>query len=70
MAEPEPAREVLRRVIRCPRCGGQSVYAASNPARPFCSDRCRNADFGAWASDGYRVASAPDRDDDSELPAD
>lgn len=51
------------RVIRCPACGGPSRYAADNPARPFCSDRCRNLDLGAWASEGYRVPARPGEDD-------
>lgn len=46
------------RIVRCPRCGGDSLYAASNPSRPFCSARCKNNDFGAWASETYRVAKA------------
>jgi endogenous inhibitor of DNA gyrase (YacG/DUF329 family) len=58
-------------IIRCPGCGGDSVYATSNPWRPFCSERCRGADFGAWASEGYRVPARPaEREgDDSEPPA-
>jgi endogenous inhibitor of DNA gyrase (YacG/DUF329 family) len=52
---PPRAPAVAPRIIRCPGCGGDSVYAASNPFRPFCSERCRGADFGAWASEGYRV---------------
>lgn len=52
------------RVIRCPGCGGDSVYAESNPFRPFCSARCRNNDLGAWASEGYAVPA------DTELDAD
>ncbi|MBK6322565.1 DNA gyrase inhibitor YacG [Candidatus Aalborgicola defluviihabitans] len=47
--------QTASRVVRCPNCGGDSVYATSNPARPFCSDRCKNMDFGAWASEGFRV---------------
>jgi len=62
------------RVIRCPGCGGPSVYSPDNPFRPFCSARCKNNDFGAWASEGYAVPADPDpdlpepdtgRDDDS-----
>jgi endogenous inhibitor of DNA gyrase (YacG/DUF329 family) len=58
------------RVIRCPSCGGPSLYAAANAFRPFCSARCKNNDFGAWASEGYSVPADPnvpesdiDRDD-------
>ena len=43
------------RLVACPRCGGDSVYAPSNPYRPFCSQRCKNLDLGAWASESFRV---------------
>ena len=59
-----------RRIVRCPRCGGSSVYAMSNPSRPFCSERCRSDDFGAWASESYRVGPSPETDDDEERPPD
>ena len=65
MAEPQPQR-VPERTVRCPRCGGKSVYAASNPSRPFCSERCRSADFGAWASEDYRFPAKPEPDDEPE----
>ena len=70
---PEGAREpIAPRIIRCPGCGGDSVYAASNPFRPFCSARCRGADLGAWASEGYRVPARPTPadGDGSDLPPD
>ncbi len=50
-----PTDEAILRHVRCPGCGGDSVYAASNPARPFCSERCKNMDFGDWASESFRV---------------
>lgn len=46
------------RWVRCPACGKQALYSTDNPARPFCSPRCRSVDLGAWASESYRVASA------------
>jgi uncharacterized protein len=54
------------RVIRCPGCGGPSIYAPENAYRPFCSARCKNNDFGAWASEGYAVPAAPDPADLSD----
>lgn len=51
-----------RRIVRCPSCGGDSVYASDNPFRPFCSERCKNADFGAWASEQYRLDAKPPPD--------
>ena len=55
-------------MIRCPGCGGPSVYAPDNPYRPFCSARCKNNDFGAWASEGYTVPADPklDQPDDTD----
>ena len=51
------------KIVVCPECKGDSVYAPSNPFRPFCSQRCKNIDFGAWASEGFRMpADAPSDD--------
>lgn len=51
------------KIVRCPTCGGDSLYAPSNPVRPFCSERCKNMDFGAWASETFRVPTeAPPED--------
>ncbi len=47
------------RIVTCPTCRGESVYSPQNPYRPFCSERCRNADFGAWATESYRVPAPP-----------
>ncbi|MGH6610086.1 MAG: DNA gyrase inhibitor YacG [Burkholderiaceae bacterium] len=55
------------RQVRCPGCGQPSEYSPTNAFRPFCSEPCKNADFGAWASEQYRVESAPPREDD-EVP--
>jgi len=51
------------RVVRCPACGGDSIYAPSNPYRPFCSERCKNLDLGAWASENFRVPDESPPDD-------
>jgi endogenous inhibitor of DNA gyrase (YacG/DUF329 family) len=53
---PVPAR----RTVRCPRCSGPSLYALDNPWRPFCSERCKTQDFGAWASESYKVTTPID----------
>ena len=57
------------RAVRCPHCGGDSRYAADNPWRPFCSERCRSADLGAWASERYRMPAPPAPDGDGDLGA-
>jgi uncharacterized protein len=53
------------RIVRCPACGGNSIYAPTNPFRPFCSERCKNMDLGAWASESFRV---PDESPPDDLP--
>lgn len=50
MNEPTPIRTVT-----CPGCKKPAVWRADNPWRPFCSERCKLIDIGAWASDAYRV---------------
>ena len=40
--------------IPCPRCGEPSVWEG-NEFRPFCSERCKLIDLGAWANDEYRL---------------
>lgn len=64
MAQPEPPANAKPRVVRCPACGGDSIFAPSNPFRPFCSERCKNMDLGAWASESFRVPEKPQREED------
>ena len=52
------------KIVVCPECKGDSVYALSNAYRPFCSQRCKNIDFGAWASEEFVMPSEMAPDDD------
>ena len=54
---------VKERIVRCPACGGDSVYSPKNPFRPFCSERCKGIDLGAWASESFRVPDETPTDD-------
>lgn len=64
-------KPIRARIVRCPRCGGDAVYSVDNAYRPFCSASCKNIDFGAWASEAYRVEATPDPNDpDAEPPPD
>ena len=56
------------RLVPCPTCKGESVYAASNPFRPFCGARCKNTDFGAWAGEGFRLPA--DTEPQESIPGD
>jgi len=44
----------MPRVVRCPTCRTEVVWE-ENPHRPFCSERCRLIDLGAWAEGRYRI---------------
>ena len=52
------------RKVRCPQCGGDSLWSPGNPWRPFCSERCKQIDLGAWASDVYRIPVQETNDGD------
>jgi hypothetical protein len=54
------------RVVVCPQCGASVAWTETSLWRPFCSERCRTIDQGAWASGAYRVP-AVDPPDDFEL---
>jgi endogenous inhibitor of DNA gyrase (YacG/DUF329 family) len=52
------------RNARCPQCGRTFEWDAAASDRPFCSKRCKDLDFGAWASERYRIPAADDDEDD------
>jgi endogenous inhibitor of DNA gyrase (YacG/DUF329 family) len=63
----------MPRTVRCPICR-REVEWEGNPFRPFCSERCRLLDLGAWAEGRYRIPGkkilpdeeAEDEDDEDE----
>ena len=56
------------KTVRCPQCGGNSVWNSANKFRPFCSERCKLIELGAWASESYRVPVQETTDPLSEPP--
>jgi endogenous inhibitor of DNA gyrase (YacG/DUF329 family) len=58
--------------VTCPTCGRELEWAGA-PFRPFCSERCRLIDLGAWFSEQRAIpddsapdAAAPAKDDPTE----
>ena len=51
------------RMVRCPTCNGPSAYGPQNPWRPFCSERCKLIDVGAWADESFRMPTEAPPDD-------
>lgn len=52
-----------KRTVSCPQCGKPAEWSTSNRYRPFCSERCRLLDLGAWANESYRIPVAESKDD-------
>lgn len=61
-------------VVKCPTCGKQVSWTPEERWRPFCSERCRMIDLGAWADGSHAIPgeaaefSDPTLDQDSSLP--
>jgi endogenous inhibitor of DNA gyrase (YacG/DUF329 family) len=53
------------RFVTCPQCGAPVAWTPASRFRPFCSERCRMIDLGAWASEAYRVP-LPDEPADAD----
>jgi uncharacterized protein len=57
----------VQKQVPCPACGGASLYSIENRYRPFCSERCKQIDLGAWASESFTLPEqASDRDPEFE----
>jgi endogenous inhibitor of DNA gyrase (YacG/DUF329 family) len=58
--------------VKCPTCGRSIEWSEQSPFRPFCSERCRVIDLGAWLTEKHVIPDtgtelAPDAPDE---PAD
>lgn len=52
--------------VKCPGCG-RKVEFAGNEFRPFCSERCKLLDFGAWADEEYNLPAETSELTDEDL---
>ncbi|MDR2244782.1 MAG: DNA gyrase inhibitor YacG [Burkholderiales bacterium] len=48
--------------VACPQCGATVVWSSTSHWKPFCSERCKLLDLGAWANESYRVAGTETAD--------
>jgi uncharacterized protein len=51
-----------KKVVTCPQCGAAVAWDPANPFRPFCSERCKMIDLGAWATESYRIPVQEEND--------
>jgi endogenous inhibitor of DNA gyrase (YacG/DUF329 family) len=56
--------------VQCPTCSAKVEWVSTSTFRPFCSNRCKQIDLGAWAEEKYTIPAVnlpEDPDQDSEL---
>lgn len=52
--------------VKCPTCR-KRIKWNDNPYRPFCSERCKLIDLGAWATEKYKFEGEVDSDDSQSI---
>lgn len=50
-------------VVECPTCGAPVEWSVKSASRPFCSERCKLIDLGAWASEEHAIPGNELEDD-------
>ncbi|MDQ7969769.1 MAG: DNA gyrase inhibitor YacG [Oxalicibacterium faecigallinarum] len=59
-------------VVNCPTCSAKVEWVPANKFRPFCSERCKQIDLGAWAEEKYVIPVTnplEDFEDDAPPPS-
>ncbi|HTE42308.1 MAG TPA: DNA gyrase inhibitor YacG [Steroidobacteraceae bacterium] len=56
--------------MACPTCKRAVEWNAESPWRPFCSERCKLIDLGAWASETHAIPGDSSVPDDETSPGD
>ena len=54
--------------VKCPTCGRLIEWSEASPFRPFCSERCKLIDLGAWFSEQRGIAGEKSPADSEESP--
>jgi endogenous inhibitor of DNA gyrase (YacG/DUF329 family) len=49
--------------VPCPTCGRPVEWTEAFKWRPFCSERCKLIDLGAWASEKHAIPGEPVEDE-------
>ena len=58
-------------IVDCPTCGSKVPWNEASKHRPFCSERCKQIDLGAWAEERYVIPAVnppEDFDEDGVAP--
>ena len=50
--------------VKCPTCGARVEWTSTFAYRPFCSERCKLIDLGAWFSEAHTIPGPPASDEE------
>jgi len=56
-------------IVKCPTCRREIEWSVDSAYRPFCSDRCRLIDLGAWLTEKHAIPSDEPAGPDDEASA-
>ena len=45
--------------VQCPTCQREVAWTDAFPFRPFCSERCKMVDLGAWFAEEHKLPGEP-----------
>jgi uncharacterized protein len=54
--------------VKCPTCQREIDWSES-PFKPFCSERCKLIDLGAWLTEKHAIPGEPAPDEGADRPA-
>jgi endogenous inhibitor of DNA gyrase (YacG/DUF329 family) len=54
--------------VKCPTCRRPVEWTPDSPYRPFCSERCRLIDLGAWFDEKHRIPDESPGATDESIP--
>ena len=56
-------------IVNCPHCKKEVIWNASSEFKPFCSDRCRLQDLGAWFTEERTISGTTDYSNEELIEA-
>ena len=55
-------------IVRCPTCSRPVEWTEASRWRPFCSERCKLIDLGAWAAEQHVIPGEVAETEDGVKP--
>jgi endogenous inhibitor of DNA gyrase (YacG/DUF329 family) len=59
----------MAKTVNCPTCSKSVEWSEASPFRPFCSNRCKQIDLGAWANEQYAIPAVTPPDEPGQTEA-